>query len=68
MSDATMTAEAPDTRSREVKQGADYPYEGVADGAVIGKWAEDTEEALVVAPEKLIPFLTFCVMSKGMTT
>ena len=49
MSDATAVAEAP---------AADLPYSGVADGAVIGTWADDTDQALVVAPEKLIPFLT----------
>jgi len=54
MSDATMTVEAPET-----KAGANYPYEGVADGAVIGKWAEETEEALVVDSTKLLPFLTY---------
>jgi NADH-quinone oxidoreductase subunit C/D len=52
MTDATVTAESPDV------EGAALPYEGVADGAVIGKWASNSEEALVVAPDKLLPFLT----------
>ena len=51
MSDATVTAESPAAEES-------LPYAGVADGAVIGKWAENTDEALVVAPEQLLPFLT----------
>lgn len=33
------------------------PYNDAVPGAVIGTWAEDTDQALVVAPDKLLPLL-----------
>ena len=58
MSDAAVTAESPATDQS-------LPHAGAADGAVVGKWAEDTEQALVVAPEKLLPFLTHLRDTEG---
>ncbi len=34
------------------------PYANAVPGAVIGTWADETDAALVVAPEKLLEFLT----------
>src|SRR5215207_2124247 len=34
------------------------PYNDAVPGAVIGVWAEDTDKALFVAPDKLLPLLT----------
>ncbi|MCX6045072.1 MAG: NADH-quinone oxidoreductase subunit D [Chloroflexi bacterium] len=50
-----LVAEAP-----VVEQTADaaYPYNNVVPGAVIGRWAEGSDPALVVAPDKLIALLT----------
>ncbi len=50
MSDATLVAEAP---------AVDHPLARALPGAVIGVHAEETEKALVVAPDKLIEFLTY---------
>jgi NADH-quinone oxidoreductase subunit D/NADH-quinone oxidoreductase subunit C/D len=50
MSDATLVAEAP---------AVDHPFAQAVPGAVIGTYAEETEKALVVAPDKLIEFLTY---------
>ncbi|MEX1019959.1 MAG: NADH-quinone oxidoreductase subunit C [Litorilinea sp.] len=58
MSDANAVAEAPAIDES-------LPYNGVADGAVIGRYAEETEAALVVAPDKLIPFLTYLRDEEG---
>lgn len=50
MSDATLVAEAP---------AVDHPLARAVAGAVLGVHAEETEKALVVAPDKLIEFLTY---------
>jgi NADH-quinone oxidoreductase subunit D/NADH-quinone oxidoreductase subunit C/D len=34
------------------------PYNSAVPGAVLGVWAEDTDKALFVAPDKLLPLLT----------
>ncbi len=55
MSDATIAA-APAASEQVAAESA--PANGAAEDAVIGKWAEATEEALLVAPDKLIAYLT----------
>lgn len=49
-----LVAEAP------VSERVDpsLPYANEVPGAVVGRWAESSEPALVVAPDKLIPLLT----------
>lgn len=60
MSDATVTADSPDIEGTRT-QTAD----GSVEDAVIGKWAEDTEEALFVAPEHLLAYLTHLRDNEG---
>ncbi len=56
MSEATAEGES----AVEVQVAAENPpVDGAAEDAVIGKWAEDTQEALVVAPDKLTAYLTY---------
>ena len=49
-SDPVLVVDAP---------AIDHPYANVVPGAVIGTHADDTDQALVVAPDKLIEFLTY---------
>ncbi|MEZ4860423.1 MAG: NADH-quinone oxidoreductase subunit D [Caldilineaceae bacterium] len=51
MSDATAVAEAPAV-------DASLPYNQAVPGAVTGRWLDETEPALVVAPDKLLALLT----------
>ena len=51
MSEATAVATAP-------AEDSSLPYNDAVPGAVVGAWAEDTEKALFVAPDKLIDLLT----------
>ena len=51
MSEATAVATAPAVDSS-------LPYNDAVPGAVVGAWAEETEKALFVAPDKLIDLLT----------
>ena len=55
MSDAVAT---PQTAGTPEPAPAGLPYNDAIPGAVIGRWAEETEPALVVAPDKLIALLT----------
>ena len=52
MSEATMVAEAPAIDPL-------LPFNDAVPGAVIGTWAEDTDKAYFVAPDKLLPLLTY---------
>ena len=52
MSEATAVATAPALNSS-------LPYNDVVPGAVLGTWADDTEKALVVAPDKLVDLLAY---------
>ncbi len=58
MSDATMVAQT-------AVADPGLPYQGAADGAVIGKWAEGSETALVVAPDRLLEFLAYAHDHEG---
>ena len=49
MSEAVAVAGAP---------AIDHPYNQSVPGAIIGTWADDTEKALFVAPDKLLALLT----------
>ena len=49
-----LVAEAPVSE----KVDSSLPYANEVPGAVVGRWAESSEPALVVAPDKLIPLLT----------
>ncbi|MFN3334261.1 MAG: NADH-quinone oxidoreductase subunit C, partial [Caldilinea sp.] len=51
MSEATMVATAPAVDSS-------LPYNDAIPGAVIGTWADNTDKALFVAPDKLTALLT----------
>ncbi|MCB0022295.1 MAG: NADH-quinone oxidoreductase subunit C, partial [Caldilinea sp.] len=51
MSEATAVATAPAVDSS-------LPYNDAVPGAVVGTWADDTDKALFVAPDKLIDLLT----------
>lgn len=53
MSDAIVVTESPDTLA------VDSPFAQAVPGAVVGQWAEESERALVVAPDKLVDFLTY---------
>ncbi|MCC6166497.1 MAG: NADH-quinone oxidoreductase subunit D [Caldilineaceae bacterium] len=53
MSDAIVVTESPDTPA------VDSPFAQAVPGAVVGQWAEESERALVVAPDKLVDFLTY---------
>ena len=44
---------------------AGLPYNNVVPGAVTGRWAEETEPALLVAPDKLVALLTHLRDSEG---
>jgi NADH-quinone oxidoreductase subunit D/NADH-quinone oxidoreductase subunit C/D len=50
MSTPTLVAPAPDAAGSS-------SYNDAVPGAVIGTWADDTDTALVVAPDKLLPLL-----------
>src|SRR5262245_3485445 len=50
-----LTAEAPVT---ETPVDPSLPYNAIIPGAVLGRWAETTDPALIVAPDKLLPLLT----------
>lgn len=58
MSNATgvATAETVDTA---------LPYNDAVPGAVLGSWAADSDQALVVAPDKLLPLLTYLRDKQG---
>jgi NADH-quinone oxidoreductase subunit D/NADH-quinone oxidoreductase subunit C/D len=43
----------------------DHPYAQAVPGAVIGKYAEESDNALVIAPAKLIEFLTYLRDTEG---
>jgi NADH-quinone oxidoreductase subunit D/NADH-quinone oxidoreductase subunit C/D len=42
----------------EATADSSLPYNDVVPGAVVGAWTQDTEPALFVAPDKLLPLLT----------
>jgi NADH-quinone oxidoreductase subunit C/D len=50
MSTPTLVAPASDA-------AGSLPYNDAVAGAVIGTWADDSDKALVVAPDKLLPLL-----------
>jgi NADH-quinone oxidoreductase subunit D/NADH-quinone oxidoreductase subunit C/D len=50
-----LVAEAPAT---ETNVDPALPYNDAVPGAVIGRWAESTDPALLVAPDKLLALLT----------
>jgi NADH:ubiquinone oxidoreductase subunit D/NADH:ubiquinone oxidoreductase subunit C len=52
----TVVADAPVQNDAAV--GRNFPYAAAVPGAVIGTWINHEGDALVVAPEKLIEFLT----------
>ncbi len=58
MSEATAAAEGGSAVGVQVA-AENPPVDGAAEDAVIGKWAEDTQEALVIAPDKLTAHLTY---------
>ncbi len=58
MSEATAAAEGGSAVGVQVA-AENPPVDGAAEDAVIGKWAEDTQEALVIAPDKLTAYLTY---------
>lgn len=60
MSDAVAVAQASATSPSKASTPAvdsSLPYSNIVPGAVIGRWAQDTEPALMVAPDKLIDLL-----------
>jgi NADH-quinone oxidoreductase subunit D/NADH-quinone oxidoreductase subunit C/D len=57
---STPTLVAPETTA-----AGSLPYNSAVPGAVIGAWAEDTDNALFVAPDKLLPLLTHLRDSEG---
>ena len=57
MSDAVVTPQAASTPAESAPTPAGLPYNDVVPGAVIGRWTEETEPALVVAPDKLLALL-----------
>ncbi|HXF64381.1 MAG TPA: NADH-quinone oxidoreductase subunit C [Caldilineaceae bacterium] len=59
MSDAVAEPTGEAVVVTEAPPAVDHPYAAAVPGAVIGKWAEETEPALVIAPDKLLDFLTF---------
>ncbi len=46
-------------------QPSTIPYAQAVPGAVIGKYVEESDNALVIAPEKLIDFLTYLRDTEG---
>jgi NADH/F420H2 dehydrogenase subunit C len=56
MSEAVAVAGAP---------AIDHPYNQSVPGAIIGTWADDTEKALFVAPDKLLALLTHLRDNEG---
>jgi NADH-quinone oxidoreductase subunit C/D len=66
MSDATMVAGDPAVEVPAVEAPAiDHPFAQAVPGAVIGKYAEESDNALVVAPGKLLEFLTYLRDQEG---
>ncbi len=57
---STPTLVAPETTA-----DSSLPYNNAVPGAVIGVWAEDSDKALFVAPDKLLPLLTHLRDSEG---
>jgi NADH:ubiquinone oxidoreductase subunit D/NADH:ubiquinone oxidoreductase subunit C len=72
MSDAVVTESsetqpeqaAPETPAVETP-AVDHPLAQAVPGAVIGTWADDTDKALFVAPDKLLEFLTYLRDQEG---
>ena len=54
---STPTLVAPEATSSASGDGS-LPYNNAVPGAVTGTWADDTDKALFVAPDKLLPLLT----------
>jgi NADH-quinone oxidoreductase subunit C/D len=59
MSEATAVATAP------VATDPSLPFSQEVPGAVIGEWAADSDQALFVAPDKLLPLLTHLRYREG---
>ncbi len=53
-----IVADAPGADRVENAVDNSLPYNDAVPGAVIGQWAEGTDSALIVAPDKLIALLT----------
>jgi NADH-quinone oxidoreductase subunit D/NADH-quinone oxidoreductase subunit C/D len=49
----------------ETTADSSLPYNNVVPGAVVGVWAEDSDKALFVAPDKLLPLLTYLRDNEG---
>jgi NADH/F420H2 dehydrogenase subunit C len=67
MSDAVRDAvQEPEVASETLAAPAiDHPLAAAVPGAVIGKWAEETDPALLIAPDKLLDFLTYLRDQEG---
>jgi NADH-quinone oxidoreductase subunit D/NADH-quinone oxidoreductase subunit C/D len=63
MSDAVATPQTAGTPAPTAPAG--LPYDDVIPGAVVGRWAEETEPALFVAPDKLLALLTHLRDNEG---
>ena len=58
MSTPTVVApEATPGANAEANAGSALPYNDAVPGAVVGTWADDTDKALFVAPDKLLALL-----------
>ena len=55
MSDAVAEAPVADAAAAEID--ASLPYNNAVPGAVLGRWAEDSDGGLIVAADKLIPLM-----------
>lgn len=55
--EATSSQEAQPASIPATPAGPALPYNDAVPGAVIGTWADDTDKALFVAPDKLLPLL-----------
>jgi NADH:ubiquinone oxidoreductase subunit D/NADH:ubiquinone oxidoreductase subunit C len=60
MSDAIMVADVSDDAP-----AVDHPFVQAVPGAVIGKYVEETDNALVIDSEKLLDFLTYLRDNEG---
>jgi NADH-quinone oxidoreductase subunit D/NADH-quinone oxidoreductase subunit C/D len=64
VSDSVEATAAAEEESAPVVD-ASLPYNDAVPGAVLGRWCEETDEALFVAPDKLIALLTHLRDAEG---
>lgn len=58
-------SDAATVQERQAEVDSSLPFNDAVPGAVLGRWAEETDPALMVAADKIIPLLTYLRDEKG---